>query len=93
MAIILGIIVYRIISKLLDKISARLWNMKRLNEVDEMFVNNGKTDSNTIVCFKLKKLPYDKIKSYARDQFCKFRVTRVILSHAFGRYFWKQLSD
>lgn len=62
------------VSRVLDKISGLVWNMRRLTPVDETFVNNDKTDSNAIVCFKLKKLPYEKIKSYARDQFGKYRV-------------------
>ena len=66
--------------------------MQRLNPTDEFFVQNGQKNSQVFILYKIRRLPYEKIKVFARDHFGKFENCRVRLSQAFGRLFWKQLS-
>ena len=67
LALLFGILAYRLVSKVIDKFSSWLWDMKKLDETDEFFVENGATDSNVIVSYKMKRVPYEQIKSFARD--------------------------
>lgn len=46
-----------------------------------------------LIMLKMKRQPYEKIKTFARDYYGGIKKCRVILSHAFGQLFWKQLSD
>jgi len=67
-----------------------------LKSTDEFFVQNGGKggkDSHVLIWFQVQKRPYEVLKTWARDHFCKFKKNRVILTQAFGQLYWKQLSD
>lgn len=43
--------------------------------------------------YKIKRLPFEKIKEFGRDYFGGYKKCRVKLTSYFGRLFWQQLSD
>ena len=96
LALILGAVVYKICSKILDKVCSSVWGLKRLTSTDEFFVQNGREggkDSHVLIWLKVHKRPYEVLKTWARDHFGKFKKCRVMLTQAFGHLYWKQLSD
>lgn len=87
LALVPGTISYKLCSYTLDNISSKVWSMERTSSTDDFFIQNGRKggqDSHVLVCYKINRLPFEKIKQFARDHFGKFKRCRVVLDTAFG---------
>lgn len=95
MAFLVGTVVYRLVSKLLDKILCMLMPLKSLNSYDGLLaMDNERNNANVMACFRLEHASFEKMRVWMRNVHMEtIPFGKCKLTTYFGRYFWEKMSD
>ena len=88
-----SVAVYKFISFLIDKFIEKIYNARRLNSQDELFLMEGDNyNSNLGLLLYFENSDFDKMKTFMRDKFFQsVHGMRAKLINVLGRNFWRSL--